>query len=148
MALALDDPLLWGVVFVLVFLIEVAIILNLRAHRTVHTYESASDEPVLGEGEDLTDILSRFVEDESGKKIGETVGMDGALVIVKSREAPHYRAIPRDRLSAQGEGFRVAQGVDWAEAARRGEAWRERQHRLVTYSEDELPEDERSARVG
>jgi hypothetical protein len=93
----------------------------------------------------LTDVLSRFVENADGERVGETVGMDGRFVIVKGRDPVRFHAIPRDALVLQGETFKVDRAVDWPAAATAGEAWREKQHRVVEYGAHELPEDEREA---
>ncbi len=142
MAWSPDDPLLWGGVFLLVFVVELIIILNLKGQRSKPGYEPPSREAVLPEGEELTDVLSRFVDDKDGERIGETVGMDGDLVIVKGNRDLGYLALPRIALSAQEDSFRVTGTVDWDDAAREGKQWKQRQHRLVEYSEDELPQDE------
>lgn len=142
LAVALDNPVLWGVVFFLVFVVEVLVVVNLRGKPSTQ-YERPSQEAVLEEGEELTDVLSRFVDDEHGNRIGETVGMDGDLVIVKEAEKADYKAIPRSLMVREGEVFRVQPGVPWEEADQKGREWKERQHRLVQYSTEELPEDER-----
>lgn len=142
MALTLDNPILWGVVFLLVFVVEVLIVLNMKG-TTRTQYERPSREAVLEEGEELTDILSRFVEDEHGNRLGETVGMDGDLVIVKAPDKAEYKAIPRSQLRKSGEAFRVTGPVAWEEAEQKGAEWKERQHRVVEYGDEELPEDER-----
>lgn len=148
MTWSLDDPLLWGGVFLLVFVVEVIVIMNLKAQRQKPGYEPPSREAVLPEGEELTDILSRFVEDKDGEAIGETVGMDGDLVVVKAKGEVKYLALPRIALSAQQDSFRVTGTVDWGEAEAQGQAWKERQHRLVEYSDDELPQDETDEEEG
>jgi len=143
MALSLDDPLLWGVVFVLVFVVEVLVVMNMKGDAGKGRYERRSQDAVLAEGEELTDVLSRFVEDQQGDRIGETVGMDGDLVIVKASDQAAYKAIPRKHLVRSGETFKVQGVVSWGEAERLGAEWKERQHRVVEYQADELPEDER-----
>jgi hypothetical protein len=143
MAWSPDDPLLWGGVFLLVFLVEVVIVLNLKAQRSKVRYEPQTREAQLHEGEELTDVLSRFVDDEKGERVGETVGMDGDKVIVKSKDKASYYAVPRASLEEMEGDFKVRPGVDWKTAEEEGEAWKKRQHRLVEYTQDELPEDER-----
>ncbi len=144
MAWSPDDPLLWGGVFLLVFVVEVVIVLNLKAQRGKVKYRPPSREAVLREGEQLTDILSRFVDDQSGERIGETVGMEGERVIVMTKKDPPYLALPRAALSEKDDSFQVTGEVDWEEAAREGDDWQKRQHRLVEYSDEELPEDEQA----
>lgn len=144
MAWSPDDPLLWGGVFLLVFVVEVVIVLNLKAQRGKVKYQPPSREAVLAEGEELTDVLSRFVNDQSGERIGESVGMDGDRVIVKTKKEPPYLALPRAALSEKDDAFQVTGEVDWEEAAREGGDWEKRQHRVVEYSDEELPEDEQA----
>lgn len=147
MALAPDDPLLWGILFLLVFLVELVVVANIKrvGRGKADKYERPSEEAVLAEGEMLTDVLSRFVEDKDGERLGETVGMDGKLVIVKGRDPIRFHAVPRDALTLEGEAFKVTGDVDWPAAAAEGEAWREKQHRVVDYGAHELPEDERAS---
>ncbi|MBW3581908.1 MAG: hypothetical protein KY455_02310 [Euryarchaeota archaeon] len=143
MPLSLDDPLLWGIVFLVLLVLEILIAANVRAHRTAaqkRAYAPTTAAPSLAPEEDLTEILSRFAEDEKGHRIGETVGMDGDLLILK--EGKTYRAIPYDAFRREGETLILVRPVDLVAAEKRGEEWRERQHRVVTYSEEEVPKDD------
>ena len=142
MRLALDDPILWGVIFVLVFVVEVLIVANMKGKQQRATYQAPGQAAQLAEGETLTDLLSRFVDRPDGTRIGETVGMDGRLVIVKEPAKAAYLAIPRSLLERTGEAYRLTGEVDWDAAKEGGAAWRERQHKLVTYTADELPKDD------
>lgn len=146
MALPLDEPLLWGFVFLLVLVVELIVVANIKGQGgRGEKYERASQEAVLADGEALTDVLSRFVEDADGTRLGESISMDGELVIIKGRDPVVYHALPRASLQLDGESFKVVGEVDWPAAQAKGEAWRERQHRVVEYTDAELPEDERPA---
>lgn len=144
MAFGLSDPLTWGIVFLGALVLEVVVVMNLRAHRPAGRqagYQASSQAPTLADGEALTDVLSRFVFDAAGEKVGETVAMDGDKVIIK--HGATFSAVPRRSLSEGDEGFNLAADVDLDAARAAGADWKARQHKEITYSADELPEDER-----
>lgn len=85
-------------------------------------------------------LLLRFVQDESGQRVGETVAIDGDRVVVKTPAG--FVEVPAAKLQAKGDAVRLESGVDWDEARRLGDAWRERSHKVISYSETELPKDE------
>lgn len=85
-------------------------------------------------------LLLRFVTDEQGNRLGETVAVDGDRVVLKVKDG--FVAVPADKIKAAGSSLQLDYGVDWTEAKQVGEAWRERAHKVITYSESELPKDE------
>lgn len=145
MALFTGDPLVWGVVFLVVLVLEILVVANMKAQEAKKkgTYEATTAAPSLAEDESIPDLLSRFVEDAKGERVGETVGLDGDLVIIKSGTT--YKAVPRKHLTLEDDVFKVHGVVSWDEAERLGAEWRKKQHRVVEYSEDEVPKDEPEA---
>lgn len=87
--------------------------------------------------------LLRFIDDESGTRVGETVAIEGDDFIVKGPQG--FLAIPVTSVREEGKGLRLTQTFDEVEARRKGESWKERSHKVITYSESELPKDEPEA---
>lgn len=85
-------------------------------------------------------MLLRFLDDASGARIGETVALDGGDFIVKDPKG--FLAVPAASVREEGKGLRLNETFDEAAARAKGEAWRERSHKVITYSESELPKDD------
>lgn len=85
-------------------------------------------------------MLLRFLDDDAGKRIGETVALEGDDFIVK--DAQGFLAVPAAQVREEGPGLRLSGALDLEGSRRKGEAWRERSHKVITYSESELPKDE------
>lgn len=88
-------------------------------------------------------MLLKFVEDPSGRRIGESVAVEDDEMIIK--DAQGFLAVPVANVSPSGDGLKLSAPLDEAGARVRGEAWRERHHKVITYSESELPKDEAEA---
>jgi len=84
--------------------------------------------------------LLKFVVDEAGNRKGETVALEGDAFILKTSEG--FARVPTHAIEAQGAELKVKGDVDWAQARRDGEAWRERSHKVVPYRPEELPPEE------
>lgn len=128
----------WDVAaFILVFLVIVGLLirLSMKARRTQEA-EATSSESAHEKH------LLRFVTDESGKRIGETVAVQGSDFIVK--DAKGFLAIPTADVKEEGEGLRLTGAFDEAAARTKGEEWRTRSHKVITYAESELPPDDRT----
>lgn len=85
-------------------------------------------------------LILRFVTDEQGERLGETVSLDGDRVILKVKDG--FVSVPASKIKDQGGNLQLDFGVDWDEARRLGEEWRARSHKVIEYSESELPKDE------
>lgn len=85
-------------------------------------------------------MLLRFIDDETGARIGETVAIEGDDFIVKDPKG--FLAVPTASVREEGKGLVLTQRFDEVEARRKGEAWREKSHKVITYAESELPKDE------
>ena len=126
----------WAVAaFLAVFVIVVVLLIRMstkarsEAAQAVATQENPGDRLVL-----------KFVEDPSGQRVGETVAVEGDELIIK--DAQGFLAVPVASVTEAGEGLKLNAPIDEPAARQRGEAWRERHHKVITYSESELPKDE------
>src|SRR5687768_11574107 len=81
--------------------------------------------------------LLRFITREDGTRVGETVAVEGAEFIVK--DAKGFLAIPTALVKEEGQELRLTGTFDEASARQKGEAWRERSHKVITYSDSEIP---------
>jgi hypothetical protein len=79
-----------------------------------------------------TKLVAREVLDDEGKRVGETVRVQGDDVVLKGPEG--FYVVPRTELKEEGERLR-AHGVDWVLARNRGEIWR-REHEDVMKVDD------------
>lgn len=121
----------WGylallVLFAAIFIaVLVMLIRNPPAARTVPAPEPA----VAGTLADAMAVpgavpdpyLLRYVIDDAGARIGESLAMTKERLIVK-REGD-FHAIPLGNVTIEGADL-VARAVDWESAKRDGEAWR------------------------
>lgn len=85
-------------------------------------------------------LLLKFITDENGEKLGETVAVEGDRVLLKVSDG--FVSVPAAKVKHEAGALRLDFGVDWDEAKRLGEEWRSRSHKVITYSEAELPKDE------
>ncbi|MBI2077680.1 MAG: hypothetical protein HYT80_04815 [Euryarchaeota archaeon] len=128
----------WDVAaFLLVFAVIVAILIrmSMRARQAEAQQTMSQESP----GEKM---LLRFVEDEKGTRVGETVAVEADKMIVKAPGG--FLAIPVAQLSESGPGLKLTGTFDEAAAKKEGEAWREKSHKVITYDPKELPPDEQA----
>ncbi len=68
-------------------------------------------------------LLSRFVVDKNGDRVGESISVHRDLLIIK-REGGFY-AVPLKHVDASGEELRVKGIVQWEKAAEMAEEWKQ-----------------------
>jgi hypothetical protein len=68
-------------------------------------------------------LLSRFVVDKNGDRVGESISVHRDLLIIK-REGDFY-AVPLKHVDASGEELRVKGIVQWEKAAEMAEEWKQ-----------------------
>lgn len=125
LGVAMVEPLAVG--FALLFLASVAVFAV--AMRRIVAAPRPADAP---RPDPHLKLVARVVVDEQGQRVGETVRAEGDDMILK--QGATFLAVPRSVLREDGERLR-AEGVDWALAKEKGEAWRARQENAIT---DEL----------
>lgn len=79
--------------------------------------------------------MVRFVDDEKGERMGETISLTADHAIVKRDGAFH--AVPLESIRVTPTTL-VATNVDWEKARREGEAWRAEQaaqHEALKFDE-------------
>lgn len=89
-----------------------------------------------------TSMLCRFVVDCGGKRIGETIAVDGDVLILKNGK--EYLGLPISAVEAKDEGDLTVNEFDAAGAGAMGEVWRVKNFRLMRYGEDGLPLNEKN----
>jgi hypothetical protein len=130
-----DDPVLLLYLLGAVLIIGYLVRMSLQARKGAP--KEVEEEAMESAGGDL---LLKFVVDADGTRRGETVAVDGQRLIVK--DGPVFFSAPLDAFEARGEDVAVTGPVDWEAAKVEGEAWRERNHKVITYTEAELPKDD------
>jgi hypothetical protein len=74
-------------------------------------------------------LLSRFVVDVDGKKIAESISVDGNRLIIK-RKTKFY-SIPLNAVTSRGMNLFIKRELDWAAAEALGERWRKRSYSRI-----------------
>jgi hypothetical protein len=125
-------------IFLAVFVLVVVLLIRMTAQ--ARRSQAQKQAPTENAHEKL---LLRFVEDQQGLRIGESVAAEGDDLIVKDGKG--FLAIPASGVAESGEGLRLTAPIDESAARQRGEAWRAKSHKVISYSESELPKDEAEA---
>ena len=124
------DVVLYLVAFAIILVLLVRLATKARAQTTT---VPETENPHEG-------MLLRFLDDESGARVGETVAVEGDDFIIKDPKG--FLAIPTASVREEGKGLRLTQRFDEVSAREKGEAWRTRSHKVITYSESELPKED------
>lgn len=74
------------------------------------------------EEEKINSLLCRFVLDGLGRKIGESVAVDGDIVIIKS--GSKYLGVPLKHIEEEDKTLLVKGLIDQGKAGEMGEKWR------------------------
>ena len=86
---------------------------NKRNNKSVETEE---------EEERKNKFLCRFVVDGSGRRIGESISLDGDVVIIKSKNT--FLGVPLKHIEEKEKNLLVKGLVDTDKAIEMGEKWR------------------------
>ena len=96
--------------------------------------KDTKDDDVEEEPEE-NNLLCRFVLDGIGRKIGESIAIDGDIIIIKARDK--YLGVPLKHIEKEGEALTVKGMVDQDKAEEMGEHWRK-----TSFNEIDSPESE------
>jgi hypothetical protein len=80
------------------------------------------------------DLLCRFVVDGKGNNLGESVSLAGDIIIIK--QAGKYLGVPLKHIEDQEKTLLVKGLVDFAQAEKLGEQWRQKSFSNITPSEN------------
>jgi hypothetical protein len=103
---------------------------NKRNNKSVETEED----------EEKSNLLCRFVVDGSGKRIGESISLDGDIIIIKSQKT--FLGVPLKHVEEKGKNLLVKGLVDSNKAIEIGEKWRKESFRELDNKEGEGKENE------
>jgi len=81
-----------------------------------------------------TKLLCRFVLDGSGKKVGESVGLEEDIIIIKSKTK--YLGVPLKHIEEEGKTLLVKGLLDEDNAEIMGEKWRRENFKEMTYDKE------------
>lgn len=99
--------------------------------------ESATLASVLAGGASADPFLMKFVEGPAGERVGETItATDDSLIL---KHEGRFLAVPLEKVTVKDDELTADADVDWEEAARAGEAWREARHDAIEYDEHGNP---------
>lgn len=70
------------------------------------------------------ELISKFVVDKEGNRIGETISIERDLVIIKKENK--YIAIPLKHIEASKDQVRIRGIVEWDNAIKMGEQWKKK----------------------
>ena len=79
-------------------------------------------------------LLCRFVLDGTGKKVGESVGVDDDIIIIKSKTK--YLGVPLKHIEEEGKTLLVKGLVDNYNAEVMGEKWRRENFKEIKYDNE------------
>jgi hypothetical protein len=79
-------------------------------------------------------LLCRFVLDGTGKKVGESVGIDNDIVIIKTKN--RYLGVPLKHIEDEGKTLLVKGLVDDYNAEIMGEKWRKESFKEIKYDKE------------
>ncbi len=80
-------------------------------------------------------LSCRFVLDGAGRKVGESVAVDGDVLIIKSGNK--YLGVPIKHIKEEGKTLLVKGLVEQDKAEIIGEKWRQKSFREIDYNEGE-----------
>jgi hypothetical protein len=69
-------------------------------------------------------LLSRFIETPKGTRLGESIGIDKKMLIMKKKSK--FYSIPLKAIKEKGDVLILKKRVDWKKASKLGETWRKR----------------------
>jgi hypothetical protein len=69
-------------------------------------------------------LLSRFIETSKGTRLGESIGIDKKMLIMKKKSK--FYSIPLKAIKEKGDVLILKKRVDWKKASKLGESWRRR----------------------
>jgi hypothetical protein len=78
-------------------------------------------------------LVARKVLNQQGTPIGETVRVTPADLVVLSSGT--FLLVPRSHIQEYGPDIMCDDGIDWEQAARRGEAWRKEHEDQLRFDE-------------
>jgi len=73
---------------------------------------------------ELEKLICRFVVDGKGKKIGESIALDGDILIIK--RGKEFIGVPLKHIDDEGEYLKVKGLVSMDKARKLGRRWEER----------------------
>jgi hypothetical protein len=85
--------------------------------------------------DDISDMLARFVIDNYGKKIGESVAVYHDLLIIKQKKT--YLGIPMKHVTFEGKKLLVKGLIDSSKAKKLGNDWKKSTYNEITYPEED-----------
>ena len=80
--------------------------------------------PFIHKPQKYKGLISKFVVDREGNRIGETISFDGDLVIIKQQGT--YLAVPLKHIEVSKDNVRVRGIVEWDNALQMGELWKKK----------------------
>jgi len=102
-----------GLVITLLVILTICIIILL--------FRLTKKRPRERKNHDLDDFLCRFVKDGKDKKIGESIAIDGDILIVKSGKK--YMGIPLSHIMKNGKYLRIKGLTNFNKAEELGKEW-------------------------
>ena len=100
--------------------------------------KNKKNDELIEEEEYKSRLLCRFVLDGAGKKVGESVGVDEDILIIKS--GSKYLGVPIKHIEEEDKTLLVKGLLDKDKAEIMGEKWRRQSFREINNSEEEKDE--------
>lgn len=71
------------------------------------------------------EYLSRFVKDKKDEIKGESIGVEGTMIVLK--QGNDFMMIPLASVEIEDNFLRVKKKVNWKTALKKGEKWKKRE---------------------
>jgi len=92
----------------------------------------------FGEEDPHEFLLSRYVVNRQGKKVGESIGVEKNHIILK--HGKKFYSVPFEKVQEKGRDLLLNGKVDWTIAGAKGERWRKKSFDMIVPSPGSGPE--------
>ena len=79
------------------------------------------------------ELLSRFIKDEEGNDLGESIGVEGQEMIMK--QGAKFFIIPMNHIRQKTDHLEFHGKINWKAAEIKGERWRKRSLDIIKVTE-------------
>ena len=99
-------------------------------------FQKSTKKDVSHTYEDSSDFLARFVINNQGEKIGESIAVNKDILIVKDNDV--LLGIPLKHISFEGKKLLAKGLIDTTKARKLGSDWKKEAYKEITYPDEDL----------
>lgn len=98
-------------------------------------FQKSTKKDVSHTYEDSSDLLARFVINNQGEKIGESIAVNNDILIVKDNDV--LLGIPLKHISFEGKKLLAKGLIDTTKARKLGSDWKKEAYKEITYPDED-----------